>query len=166
MKKEKNNVVYTDASGGDGVSIGTLVALFDHDKPRYPSFSGFPPKWLEKSNIYVLEIYAACLGAFHLYSLSGRGPSIFFIDNDAALSALIRGTAEDQTASLLISIFWRICTENRITPWLERVCSKNNPADDPSRGRVGVGTLCDRFEFPTCPHLSSRDSAEKFARWQ
>ena len=139
--------------------------MFNDVGPSFPSPSSHSPEWLKDSNIYILEIFATCLSAFHLACLNGTGPSIFFIDNDAALSAMIRGTSDDEAARILITIFWRICSDKKITPWLERVCSKNNPADDPSRGRVGAGTSCHRFEFPHCPFLENEEKARRYALW-
>ena len=134
LRPPKNNVVYSDASGGGGVSIGTVIVRFDAKGPRYPAFSGPAPPWCASENIYVLEILAACMSAVHLTQLRGTGPTIFFIDNEAAGAALVRGTSEDETARALVGCFWRVCIENNVTPWIERVCSRNNPADEPSRG--------------------------------
>ena len=163
MDYERNNLVYTDASGGGGISIGTIIILHSEPHRKHPAYSGKAPSWLEDKNIYTLEIYAACLGAFHLSTLNGTGPALFFIDNDAATSALIRGTSDDETARLLIDIFWRTCTRSRITPWIERVCSKNNPADEPSRGPIPENSICKEFDFKECPFLLNEQAAKRFA---
>ena len=162
---QKNNIVYSDASGGGGVSIGTMIIRHDNSSPPYPTHSGNTPKWCENANIFTLEIYAACLGAFHLSTLSGRGPCIFFIDNEAACSALVRGTTEDETARALISSFWRICTQNQIIPWIERVSSKNNPADAPSRGECSGIIYNAGHRFPEFKPMNSRETLIKFGNW-
>ena len=165
LRPPKNNVVYSDASGGGGVSIGTVIVRFDAKGPRYPSFSGHAPTWCASENIYVLEILAACMSAHHLTQLKGTGPTIFFIDNEAAASALVRGNAENETARLLIGSFWRICIQNNITPWIERVSSANNPADEPSRGPIENSEICEPHQFSTPEFLTDRVALGAFANW-
>ena len=165
LRPPKNNVVSSDASGGGGVSIGTVIVRFDAKGPRYPAFSGHAPPWCASENIYVLEILAACMSAVHLTQLRGTGPTIFFIDNEAAGAALVRGTSEDETARALVGCFWRVCIENNVTPWIERVCSKNNPADEPSRGPVDDSEICEDHQFSTPEFLESRDALLRYANW-
>ena len=108
LNEQRNNVVYTDASGGGGISIGTVIARHDNRDPRLPAHSGEAPSWCKDENIYTLEILATCLGAAHLAELKGRGPSLFFIGNEAACAAIIRGTSDYDLPRLLIGAFWRI----------------------------------------------------------
>ena len=166
LSEQKNNVVYTDASGGGGVSIGTVIAVHNSTDSKLPAYSGEAPSWCKDENIYTLEILAACLGAAHLAALRGRGPSIFFIDNEAACAAIVRGTSDHDLPRLLIGAFWRICIESRICPWIERVSSQNNPADEPSRGPVHQSELCQPHDFPEPAFLRSRRALEKFANWR
>ena len=163
MAFEKNNVAYSDASGGKGIAIGTAIIAHDEKSEMTPAYSGTPPSWLVDKNIYILEIYAVVLAAFHVHSRGVKGPTLFFLDNDAALSALIRGFAEDYTARLLISIFWRECRLYKITPWLERVCSANNIADGPSRRPISECRGLSDGKFTVPSHLCSESSAITYA---
>ena len=163
MRFERNNVAYSDASGGGGISIGTVIFAHDDRSDKAPAYSGMPPEWLAAKNIYILEIYAVVLASAHVHARGRRGPTLFFLDNDAALSALIRGFSDDETARILITTFWRQCRLFKITPWLERVRSCDNVADGPSRRPISE---CDNltdgsFSIPT--HLKTRESAIEYA---
>ena len=120
-------------------------------------------QWLKNKNIYILETYAVVLASAHVHARGRRGPTLFFLDNDAALSALIRGYADDETARTLITIFWRQCRVFKITPWLERVRSCDNIADGPSRKPVRdcEGLVEGSFSIPE--HLCTRESAIAYA---
>ena len=101
------------------------------------------------SAIYLLEVYAAVLGATLLGDATrgGRGATaIFFIDNNAALSSLLRGSTDGEQATNAILSFWSALTKARVAGWLERIRSERNRADDPSRG--GDGAL---VPFPEVP---------------
>ena len=165
FKPPKNNLVYSDASGGGGVSIGTLIVRFDAKGPKYPAYSGHAPGWCRDANIYTLEILAACIAAVHLVQLRGSGHTIFFIDNEAACAALVRGTSDHEPARSIIGAFCRVCIENKITPWAERVCSSNNPADEPSRGEISESEICTNHEFHPVPFLVSEQELSKFSNW-
>ena len=130
-----NNLVYSDASGEGGICIGTILIPSYQRSDTYIAHSGCAPTWLESANIFTLEIFAACRAVDQLSYIAPQGPTLIFIDNTAAASALIRGTTDDVTARVLIKAFWKICALARFTPWIEIVASKNNPADEPSRGR-------------------------------
>ena len=90
------------------------------------------------SAIFVLELYAAVLSVSMLGQLIfGRKcttNALFFIDNNAALSSLLRGSAACIVATQAISHFWSYMCDANIAGWLERVRSARNRADAPSRG--------------------------------
>ena len=88
-----------------------------------------------------------------------------FIDNEVAGVALVRGTSDDVLARMIAGCFWRICIECNITPWIERVCSKNNPADEPSRGPVHNSEICAPHQFSTPEFLENRDALIRYANW-
>ena len=58
---------------------------------------------------------------------------IIFIDNSAALSALIRGDSTHPMAAALTAAFWHTAHKYNICVWLGRVSSKLNIADLPTR---------------------------------
>ena len=74
-----------------------------------------------------IEMYAALLVRFRYRDLLLNRPCIFFIDNEAARIALLKG------ASLSISLFRMT---HAISVLYERVPSFSNISDLPSRGRA------------------------------
>ena len=108
------------------------------------------------SEVFVIEIYGAILGASRL-SMAARGrviDTLFFIDNNAALVAILRGHCNnDPMATRAIYYFWEIQHKSLCPVWLERVRSSWNEADAPSRGKSPRGAQCVELEFPffACP---------------
>ena len=60
----------------------------------------------------------------------------FYIDNNNALSALIKNAANPPEIQAMAGLIWHRIRDLRITPWFERVPSKRNIADLPTRGKV------------------------------
>ena len=86
----------------------------------------------ETAVIYGLELYAVVASVFSLrYHLRGKTLSIY-IDNNASLSALIKGDSCSIRVGRLISFLWYLSAAFDITLWLERVSSALNIADLPS----------------------------------
>ena len=130
-------MVFSDAS-----LTGLGVVVF----PRYgPSVSVAAPVPAElarrlpaESNlIYVLEIAAALLAISFCkerFNRFGEEFNLFlFVDNNASLAALVRASSSCALAAGALFKFWKIASENNISPWHERVSSSCNPADRPSR---------------------------------
>ena len=61
---------------------------------------------------------------------------IHFIDNDAALASIVRGSSSVASGDVIISWTWRHVMELKAWLWVERVASKSNPVDGLSRGRL------------------------------
>lgn len=59
--------------------------------------------------------------------------SIWFVDNEAARRGLLKGTSHSREMDRMIQIFYELDAEFPTFWWLERVPSKSNPADLPSR---------------------------------
>ena len=76
---------------------------------------------------------------------------ILFVDNEAARAALIKGVSSSRPSAELVGWFWQSCAEHCIHIWIERVPSKSNPADGPSRDDFGW-CHAEGFEraFPEC----------------
>ena len=66
--------------------------------------------------------------------LSGRRV-IWWVDNDAARFALIKGQSLSQSMNLLVRIFFDADASDSSFGWIERVPSYSNIADHPSRGK-------------------------------
>ena len=59
---------------------------------------------------------------------------IHFIDNAAALSALVNGSSSVASGDLIVGLAWEVIASRCIYPWFDRVDSKSNPVDGLSRG--------------------------------
>ena len=66
------------------------------------------------------------------HELKGRRV-LLFIDNDAARYSMIKGTSHNPAADEILQQNWELVMEWEISIWAERVPSKANPADGPSR---------------------------------
>ena len=81
--------------------------------------------------------------------------TLWFVDNDAARYALIKGLSPSQTMRSLVREFYSLDLQFPTFSWVERVPSFSNVADGPSRDDVteafeilGVST-CEEFEHPS-----------------
>ena len=89
------------------------------------------------SLIFILELCAILLGLLlaQKYSPPGGVNAIFFEDNDACQSALLRGHTKCPVGTELIHKFWRMQSNGSCQVWIERISSSINCADAPSRGQ-------------------------------
>lgn len=67
--------------------------------------------------------------------LKGR-KVIFFIDNESARYALIKSVSGRSSMQVLTTAFHRCDLDYECFHWIERVPSKSNPADWPTRGKT------------------------------
>ena len=58
----------------------------------------------------------------------------FYIDNDNALQALVKNAAGPTVIQGMVALVWHRIRDLRTTPRFERVPSKRNIADLPTRG--------------------------------
>ena len=87
----------------------------------------------DTSKIYALELLAPALALYELRGILQNKSVIFFIDNNAASGALIRGASSNSVIDKYVALFWKIANQFNITVWVERVASKSNIADHPTR---------------------------------
>ena len=67
--------------------------------------------------------------------LNGRR-IIYFIDNEAARFAILKGTSGKDSMQRLAAAFHAAALSHPCIAWVERVPSPSNPSDSPSRGRA------------------------------
>ena len=65
-------------------------------------------------------------------TLAGRRV-LLFVDNDAAAACLVRGYSPKADSSALVGSFWLLASRTRAEIYIDRVESKSNIADGPSR---------------------------------
>ena len=86
-----------------------------------------------KACIYFLEAWAQILCAF-LFAPHLTTEYHALIDNEAAKFALIKGYGKDTATNSIISMYWNMHAQQMRPPWVDRVSSKCNAADEVSRG--------------------------------
>ena len=87
------------------------------------------------SGIYGLETVAAAAAVKAGGDLAGPGDKkvIVFVDNNSTLAAITRGGARSPLVNSLVGDLWLGIDRMGWYVWWERVPTKANPADDPSR---------------------------------
>jgi hypothetical protein len=138
---------YSDASFKTSASWGGLGAvIFESEQWLLSSRASFTLQgvachtileWarekVETNMIFFLELIAA-LGAIIFIASRFENVTIrFFIDNDAATGTLTRAGSGKDMISWITEAFWYVAASKNLDIWLERVPSKSNIADFPSR---------------------------------
>jgi len=138
-----SGIIHTDASLR-GIGVAWLPR---NGRPRVFASSVSPgSRPLDKkggNRIYLLELTAALAGAELLSTLvsDGRRNVVFGVDNNAALVALLRGHGSSALATELVARFWAAVEKSKSIIWIDRVRSKANRADRPSRLGGGGGNV-------------------------
>ena len=116
-------------------------------------------EFLEESRqpIYELEIFPLVVAGRLWAEFLVDVLLVHYLDNDAARSACIRGDAATSLGRALIQDYISHEYKCRFSPWLSRVPTSSNPADDPSRLVFDVpwlrGAKCIPLVLPS--HLSN-----------
>ena len=113
--------------------------------------------------IYLFEICAAILTACVAVesSLETTRPCVLCIDNQAALAALIKGSASLELVTVLVGVFWAIAARSPAQWWLEYVHTDSDDADAPSRDCNAAGVRTCSLSSGTSP----LDFAKTFESW-
>ena len=61
---------------------------------------------------------------------------IVMVDNEPAQASLVKGWSHDPDCQVLVEATWTILLKTMQWIWIERVPSKANPADGPSRAQM------------------------------
>ena len=61
---------------------------------------------------------------------------LHFIENNGALSCLIKGGSRVSGADTIVGMTWHRCGKLSVCPWFDRVDTKSNPVDGLSRGNL------------------------------
>ena len=61
---------------------------------------------------------------------------LHFIDNNGALSCLVKGGSRATGTDTIIAMTWHKCGKLNVCPWFDRVDTKSNPVDGLSRGNL------------------------------
>lgn len=91
-------------------------------------------RWLPKKTFMgQLEIYAGPT-ALHTWADQLTGQHVIhFVDNDSASACLVRGYSPKADSCKLVGLYWLSAARHRVASYIDRVESKSNLADGPSR---------------------------------
>ena len=93
----------------------------------------FGPAPSEPNAIFLLELMAVLASLRKMQPLLRDARVMLFIDNNAALHALVKGDSSVPMARWIVQECWSILAYTAARAWFERVPSSSNPADAPSR---------------------------------
>ena len=135
-------------SDGEGSFAGVGVAVWSKKLCRPQGGMTYVPEclrqlWKEQGasapydrDIYEIEAIGPLL-VLHTWPRILQGALwIHFVDNSAALAAIVRGSSSVWSGDVIVGLTWRVIAELQCTPWFERVESSANPVDGLSRGRM------------------------------
>ena len=136
-------VVFTDSAFDNQVAtVGALVV--DPMAQKSLVYDGaihqsLVSKWQSsgaKQIISQAELAAVVLVRDEIKRLLENRKVIFFVDNEAARYSLIKGVSGKSSMQVLTSSFHAVDIQTPCFHWIERVPSKSNPADLPTRGKT------------------------------
>ena len=135
-----DKIIYTDAATETMILASVVFDERDFDSAVFISEAYHevdPDEWMarfsETNLIYGLELLAAVrTAADPRIDLDNKNVT-FYIDSNNAKMALIKSDSKRRIIAILVRTFWAIMTRRNITPWFERVPSKLNITDRPTR---------------------------------
>ena len=137
---DKPTLIYTDgAYEGNTATWGAVV--LGRDRFASAVFHGEVPETLvktwtdggRKQIISQVELFAVLLILFQTRDHLSPFPIILFIDNEAARHTLLKGTSGTHHMARIVHCINLLLASHPATVWFERVPSKANIADWPSR---------------------------------
>ena len=170
-------LLYTDASDVPGRPGGQYVVgavLFHPGLPHRAEYTymvvptSVVSDWIPKqTQIGQLEVFAAPVALdTWKHILQGR-EAILLIDNSSAMHSLIKGYSPKLDTVKLVGDFWLRAAQLGLDVFVDRVESKSNIADGPSRLDISlVESLGYRFVPPTTTLLSAVPCRDTFLWFQ
>ena len=131
-------ILYTDASDVPERDPRFVVGavLFDPESNLLQHTSWVVPlevvnHWLPKETYMgQLEILAGPLAISTWNSVLAQRQVIHFVDNDSAAACLVKGYSSKTDSSGLVGTYWLAVSECMTEPYIDRVESNQNLADD------------------------------------
>ena len=147
-------VSYSDGEGADaGVGVAVWSPMLDRAVGGYIRVPHeLRELWAKERemcrDIYEIEAVGPLLILHNWPELLQDALWLHFIDNDAALSSLVKGSSSVMSGEAIVGMTWRKILECNVLAWFDRVDSKSNPVDGLSRGKLkGPWSLQD-IELP------------------
>ena len=143
-------LIYTDGSYEDSVALwGAFV--YDLQTGEKRVLSGKVPEAIRKhwtavvgkQIICEIELFAFLCAKWCYGRRMNARKGFVFIDNNSALATLVKRSSQSEAMFRLVALISSMDAVFPFGAWYERVPSKSNPSDLPSRGEAGL--LCQRF---------------------
>ena len=113
--------------------LGTPVAFFSEVLPKEVMTSFL----LDSDHpIFELELLPVFIAVLLWNNCLKHSQCVFYVDNEAAQGALIRGSSSTVQGNRLLKLFVEFEMQCQIKVWFARVPTSSNPADKPSRGET------------------------------
>ena len=136
-------LLYTDASDIpdriEGRCILGAVLIIPGASPKvyYTSYTVAPSvvsKWFPRQTyMRQLELLAAPLAICTWASMLKENQILHFIDNDSAASNLVKGYSPLTDSAAIVGDYWLLAAQHKLSIYIDRVGSKANISDGPSR---------------------------------
>lgn len=111
-----------------------------------------------------LELLAAPFALATWSTKAQQRPILFFLDNDSASSNVIKGYSPKVDSSVIVGEFWLMAASLKSSIYIDRVESKSNLADGPSRLNFDeLYQMGGRWKEPNTDRLGS--PTVRPARW-
>eukprot|EP00435_Cladocopium_sp_Y103_P027530 s3375_g6.t2 len=162
-------VVFTDGSWESGVagigaclydeSHGTRLVIQDRVADELLDL------WKDLVGDHLIcqvELYTMVLVRWEFQELLSNRRVLLFVDNNSARGGVVKGRSSSPTMDDLLKAFFSAETLKPSFWWVERVPSKSNPSDAPSRGQpVGLSNKGDGSPQELTASLASRSPESK-----
>ncbi|OLP77008.1 hypothetical protein AK812_SmicGene42982 [Symbiodinium microadriaticum] len=160
-------LVYSDASFEAGIAVCGWV-VFDGDSQPIGQTVTLPDSWLRSwedraTQIFPAEAFCAVLTPFNLPDVFRNRDVLWFIDNEAAASACIRGSSGSRDVDSMVRLAHVMSAKSGTRIWYEWVNSTSNPADGLSRGGLSdPWTLAQGWSlsYGALPEISTLDTLD------
>ena len=137
-------IIYTDGGFENGTGRWAAVVFDPRSRDRGVVHGVVPQRLIDhwkrvvgKQVICEVEMYAYLMARLAWIKICANRGGIVFIDNDATLACLIRATSKSDAMFRIVTVLSVLDTCSAFGPWFERVPSPANPADWPTRDRIG-----------------------------
>jgi len=124
-----------------------------------------------KGRIYFLELLWPVAAVYVWRQDIANCSVVMFEDNDGARHNLLRAFSKDFRSSLLLAMFWGAAAAQHTRPWVDRVASKDNPADCLTKPGLSKSHLVGSKQVdpsvlqPFWDFLSRHLEQERFPSW-
>eukprot|EP00972_Heterocapsa_arctica_P014830 2185739-Heterocapsa_arctica.AAC.1 len=124
-------------------------------------------QWIPKKQmIGQIELFAGPLALATWANMLTDQPLLHFIDNDSALAALVKGYSPKRDSSRIVGDFWLLAAKFKLFVYLDRVESKSNVADGPSREDLSLTRqLIATFSQPSLDVFAARGHIDDPLSW-